>query len=197
MNGERQEHPFEAAITDYVNDRLGDAKRREFEAAMASDNELADIVAFERQIKAVVAAEPDAVSAAPRFASLEDKLGKQPLVPRTAWGNWLLPAAAALVLMIAVGISYQTTVPDDDFRTLTDIDVAYDTSVVRIVGFERWTPSQQQAFAAEFGLDIVASYASANTLDAIPLEPAKIEELIRQLDADARVRIVRVIEKDQ
>lgn len=194
MNRVDPDNEMEAMIADYINDRLTPTDRAHFEAVLSEDEALQKTVAFEREIKSVIAGDHDAEAELPRFASLESRLDAS---SRTGWLanlRWGAPLAAALMLALVFGINAQREIVHDDFELLTDTSTMPTQPVLRVVTLAPMTSSDQAAFMERFGLTVVAEYAGTNTIDFTTRSAGRLEAIAEALQQDPKIRIVRVVD---
>ncbi|MEL6869150.1 MAG: hypothetical protein AAFO81_05065 [Pseudomonadota bacterium] len=193
MSDPDQFKELEAMVTDYVNGRLDASNVQRFEAAMEHDEILHETVAFEREIKSVIATDRTAETQLPRFASLETKLDTRSRSSWLAGLRWGAPVAAAVMLAVVIGINWQQPVVHDDYQTLTDPVAPYSQPVLRIVLLEPLSAAQQTAFIEQFDVQVIAEYRSANTIDVVADTDVNFAALADTLRQDARIRLVRVL----
>ncbi len=191
MSGKKTPHPLEESVTDYINGQLPPDAHDAFELALAHDKTLRDIVEFERSIKRVVR-QREAVSV-PRFAGLDEQLDRSPLGRPAARPVLWLPAAACLVLAVAVGTTVFSPSQDDSYRTLTSGAVAYETPVVRIVTTSALTAAERDGLFARYDLRPAGEYPEANTIDAYPADGASLADLVTRISTDERILTARIV----
>ncbi|MEO1575625.1 MAG: hypothetical protein AAFU65_11785 [Pseudomonadota bacterium] len=192
MSGRKTPHPLEESVTDYINGQLPEDAKEAFERAMAGDQALRDIVDFERSIKRVVR-QREAVTL-PRFAGIEQQIDRSPLGRPIARPALWMPAAACLVVAIAIGTSVLSPREDDSYRTLTSGAVAYETAVVRIVTTSALSPAERDGLFERYDLRPAGEYPEANTIDAYPADGASLSDLVARIKQDERILTVRVVD---
>ena len=123
---------------------------------------------------------------------------------------WVAPAAFAAFALVAVPIFYNSTDQTDSvrgvgygssngaagdqsegalFRTLTQDTIDFKQSILRVVAR---SDTQVKALTLDYGLEVLAEYEGAATVDVVA--GGSHEELMKKLQLDPRVSLVRFIE---
>ncbi len=142
-------------VIDYINGHLSGDQLKEFEAELATNQQLADDLEQSKAWQATLQSQEAAV-AMPQFSSIEHKLNKS----SWNWGYGLSTAAAvALAAFLFLGTSFQ---PNNEFETLTDTNSAYNTPVMQIVLSKDATLAD---IMSDYSLSVVKTYPNEQIID--------------------------------
>ncbi|MEM1230821.1 MAG: hypothetical protein AAGI15_09810 [Pseudomonadota bacterium] len=194
------DHPLEHQVSDYLNGHLDAAARRAFEQALAQDPALAELVRFDRALqRQLKAATPVATSsgAGAGFEAVRARIEPQGDHTRRrddgrgGWFAWGLPVAAAVTLSVLLlpALLPQQVADEGEYETLTD-KTAAGTVAITIIAANGVPAAGLEALAQEVGLPVDARLPGAIRVSVA--QGADLEALRQTLEADPRVRLVRV-----
>ncbi|MBL1293603.1 MAG: hypothetical protein COB61_007015 [Thiotrichales bacterium] len=194
MSNTDNSHPLEGMITDYLNGHLSESDAEKFTAAMAQNNQLREMVGFERNIQATVHAEQPTPSYVPQFSSIADKLDNTSGSWFLRWTAWAPSVAVAILAAVVIGYLPPSVTPINEFETLSDIAINYDKPVIRVINKESLSESTLNSLLSDYGLKVIKRYPSANAMDVVSKQSAQLSDIAIQLKNDNRVKFVQLTE---
>ncbi|MCF6299063.1 MAG: hypothetical protein L3J01_04205 [Thiomicrorhabdus sp.] len=192
MSNADNSHPLEEMITDYLNGYLSESDVEKFTAAMAQDNQLREMVGFERAIQATVHAEQPTPSYVPQFSSIADKLDNTSGSWFLRWTAWAPSVAVIILAAVVIGYFPPSVTPINEFETLSDIAINYDKPVIRMINQENLSESALNSLLSDYDLKVIKRYPGANAMDVVSNQSAQLGDIAIQLKNDNRVKFVQL-----